>query len=644
MAGVFNTALTALHAAQLGVQTTSHNISNASTPGYTRQQIVQSNNTPVISGSGFIGQGTHVDAIQRITDEYTTRQLLAARTGLAEMNTYSAQIAQVDDLLADPDAGLAPALTAFFKAVQDVTHYPSSIPARQSLLSGAESLTARFKAIDQRLEEVRTGINARITDEVTEINALTAQLGDINQQIMTAQAAGYGRPANDLLDQRDELISKLNDEIRTTTLLQDDGTYSVFIGNGQPLVVGPNVATLSAVSDAGDPERTTVAYKSSYGTTITMPESLLTGGNLGGLLAFRNESLDKAQNALGRIALTLGTNFNDQHRLGQDLTGNLGGNLFNLSLSVPDVQAHPTNAAPATEPAVAVTDVGKLTTSDYQLSYDGTNYTLVRGSDDTSWSNTVLATLSTTVAASEGFTLAAGTWATPTSGDRFTIRPTRDVATNIAVAITDPRSVAAGAPIRTVTPLTNTGTASISTGTVNAPPPPNSNLQQSVTITFTSATQFSVTGTGTGNPTGVSYTAGADITYNGWTVQIRGTPTTGDTFTIQTNTGGVADNRNALLLGALQTGNKMENGTETYGSAYSQIVSDIGNKARTAEVQGKSFQILADQAQAVHDQTSAVNLDEEAAGLLRYQQAYQAAAKMFEIAGRLLDEILAVGR
>ncbi|MDP2751253.1 MAG: flagellar hook-associated protein FlgK [Rhodocyclaceae bacterium] len=638
MAGVFNTALTALHAAQMGVQTTSHNISNASTPGYTRQQIVQSNNTPVISGSGFIGQGTHVDAIQRITDEYTTRQLLAARTGLAEMNTYSAQIAQVDDLLADPDAGLAPALTAFFKAVQDVTKYPSSSPARQSLLSGAESLTARFQAIDQRLEELRTGINARITDEVTEINALTSQLGEINQQIMTAQAAGYGRPANDLHDQRDELISKLNDEIRTTTLLQADGTYSVFIGNGQPLVVGPNVATLSAVSDAGDPERTTVAYKSSYGATITMPESLLTGGKLGGLLAFRNESLDKAQNALGRVALALGTNFNAQHRLGQDLTGALGGNLFDLSLSVPDVQAHPTNAAPATEPAVTVTNVGKLTTSDYQLSYDGTNYTLLRGSDNTSWSNAALANLSAAVAASEGFTLAAGTWATPTAGDRFAIRPTREAATNIAVAITDTRSVAAAAPIRTITTPGNTGTAAISAGTVDStytthPPTP-------VTITFPSATTYSLNGGAS-----VAYnSAGTTITSAGWTVQIKGVPATTDSFRVEGNTGGTADNRNALLLGALQTSNKMENGTATYASGYSQIVSDIGNKARTAEVQGKSFQILTDQAQSVHDQTSAVNLDEEAAGLLRYQQAYQAAAKMFEIAGRLLDEILAVGR
>jgi len=341
---------------------------------------------------------------------------------------------------------------------------------------------------------------------------------------------------------------------------------------------------------------------------------------------------------LGRVALALGKNFNDQHKLGQDLTGALGVDMFDLTLSVPDVQAHPTNAAPTTEPAVTVSDVGKLTTSDYQLSYDGTNYTLLRGSDNTSWSNTVLATLSTTVAASEGFTLAAGTWAAPTVGDKFAIRPTRDAATNIAVAITDTRSVAAAAPIRTWTSPSNTGTASISAGTVDATytHPPTT-----VTITFPTTTSYSLDG----GATSVAYnSAGTTVTASGWTVQLRGVPATTDSFRVERNTGGVADNRNALLLGALQTSNKIENGTETYASAYAQTVSDIGNKARTAEVQGKSFQILADQAQAVHDQTSAVNLDEEAAGLLRYQQAYQAAAKMFEIAGRLLDEILAVGR
>ena len=637
--GIFNVAISGLNAAKTGVLTTGHNIANASTPGFSRQQIVQTTNSPQFTGSGFIGKGTHVETIQRIYNQFLTGQVLSAQTGAAQMESYLAQVRQIDNLLADPNAGLSPALADFFKGVQEVAANPASLPARQAMLSASQSLVARFQSIDQRLREIREGVNSQITSEITLINSYAKQIADVNQRIIVAQAAGPAVPANDLLDQRDQLIADLNKEIRVTTLTQSDGTYSVFIGNGQPLVVGTLNYSMQAVAAPDDPERTIVALRSPTGATINIPESLLTGGKLGGLIAFRAESLDPVQNALGRIALTLATNFNDQHRLGQDLTGALGGNYFDLRRVGPTVMANANNAVPAQSPTVTISNLGALTTSDYRLTFAGGNYTLTRLSDN------VTQTYATLPQSVDGITIAAGTWAA-TAGDSFLIQPTRNAAGNLALKISDGRNIAAAAPIRTSAALTNSGTGSIDAGTVNAPPPPNADLTQTVTLTFTSPTAFDVSGTGTGIPAVAAYTAGGAITYNGWTIKISGTPAAGDVFTIAANSNGVADNRNAQLLGALQTQTPMPmaGGTASYQSAYSQIVSQVGNKTREVEVTGKAQQTLADQAQIEVDKVSGVNLDEEAANLLRYQQAYQASAKLIEIAGRLFDEILALNR
>jgi flagellar hook-associated protein 1 FlgK len=237
--------------------------------------------------------------------------------------------------------------------------------------------------------------------------------------------------------------------------------------------------------------------------------------------------------------------------------------------------------------------------------------------------------------------LASGTVAT---GDEFLIRPTAKGAGQLAVAIQDTGKIAAAAPIRTSAPATNTGTGRISAGTVNAPPPTDPNLQQAVTLTFTSATTFDVSGIGTGNPTSVPFTPGGPITFNGWTVQITGTPKPGDTFSVGPNTDGVADNRNALLLGVLQSSNTLAAGGASYQGAYGQLVSQMGNKTRELEVTADAQAVLLTQTKALQQSEAGVNLDEEAANLLRYQQAYQAASKVIQTANQMFDSLLEIMR
>ena len=636
---VFNIGVSGLAAAQAGLLTTGHNISNASTPGFNRQQIVQSTNTPEFTGAGYFGQGTNVVTVKRIYNQFLATQSLTAQTRLTELNAYADQIRQIDGLLADSSAGLSTALNDFFRGVHEVAASPSSIPARQSMLSMAQALVGRFQSVDGRLNEIRDGVDTQLVSTVADINSYATQIAELNQRIILAEAAGPAQPANDLLDQRDQLVAQLNQQVRVTTIAESDGSLSVFVGNGQAVVIGSQSYGLATMQSGEDASRMTVGITLAGGGTAAMPESMLTGGTLGGLLAFRSESLDEAQNALGRIAIGLAETLNAQHRLGQDLTGAPGGNFFTAPAAQVLYPNTPLNGGTAVI-GVAVADANSLTTSDYRLTADGGgNYTLTRLSDNT----TVFAAaaLPQTV---EGLTISLSAGAA-NAGDTFLIQPTRAAAGDLAVALTDARSIAAAAPIRSAASNSNTGSGSISAGSVNGPPPVNANLTQTVTLTFDDPpTTFDVNGTGTGNPANVAFTAGGNITYNGWTIQISGTPAAGDVFTISANSAGVSDNRNALLLAGLQTGKTLAGGTASYQSAYAQIVSDVGNKTREVEVTITAQESVLKQAQDAQQSLSGVNLDEEAANLLRYQQAYQASGKMIEIASKLFETLLSMGR
>jgi flagellar hook-associated protein 1 FlgK len=361
--------------------------------------------------------------------------------------------------------------------------------------------------------------------------------------------------------------------------------------------------------------------------TTPLQQSNLQGGNLGAYLAFRDHSLEPARNALGRVAMGLASSVNQQNQLGLDLNGVLGENLFKVA--VPRVNSAADNVGTATISAT-ISNVSALTTSDYQLSFDGANYSMLRLSDNTT--TNLGATLPQTV---DGFSvsLSAGTVA---AGDSFLIRPVADAARDVALLTRDTAKIAAAAPMRASAALANLGTGTISNGSVNAPPPVDTNLQSPVSITFTSATTFTVAGAVPAVVGSVAYTSGQNISYNGWTVQISGTPATGDVFNIAANTNAAGDNRNALLMAGLQTKNLMANGTASLSGVYSQLVGGIGATTHEMDVTSQAQNNMLAQAVAAQQSVSGVNLDEEAANLLQYQRAYQASAKAMQIATRCL--------
>lgn len=655
-ASTLSIAITGLNAAQAGLLTTSHNISNSNTAGYSRQVVQQTTQNPFYTGGGFIGQGTRVLTVQRQYSAFLGQQLNASQAATSQLESYQTQLDQIDNMLGDTTVGLSPAINGFFEGINEVAANPSSIPARQAMLSAAQSLVSRFQDLSARLREIGDGLNKQISSEISNINSMAREIAELNQRILVAEAGGgQTQPSNDLRDQRDQLVLELNKHISTKVMEQNDGSYSVFFGNGQPLVVGRSTYALVAAAASDDPTRMSVGLTTTGGSVTMLPDDFITGGALGGLLNFRTESLDDAQNSLGLMAMGIASAFNDQHALGQDLAGVMGGDFFNLPSATVIADA---NNDPLGTGVVSVTldDVSGMLPSDYALEYGAGGYTLRRLSDDTTlFAN---ATLPQTV---DGITI--DITGTPVVGDSFRLQPTRYAARDISVAITDARDIAAASPITTTTATANNGTAVISPGSVLEPIAAvpsytlNYDLASGELQGFPAGTVIDVTVNGTTT----SYTIGGPVTgipyTNGMTVEIdsdgngnndlqfgfTGTPQHGDTFTVAQSAANTNDNRNALALAGVQTEKVLLGGTASIESAYAQMVNLIGNKAREIDVNFESQSSLFEQAELAMQSLSGVNLDEEAANLLRYQQAYQASAKIIDISGRMFDLLASLG-
>jgi len=637
VADLFTSALSGMNAAQLGLATTEHNIANASTPGFSRQQIVLGSRAGQQSGSGFIGQGVDVTGVRRIYDEFLNTQVQLEQNRASYLSTYHTSLQQIDNLVADPVAGASPAIQGFFDALNGVANNPESVPARQTLLSNAQFVVNRFQSIDQRLTDIANGLTSQIASSVNTVNSYAKQIAALNGNIKRLTALGQGQQPNDLIDQRDLLIGKVNQEIKTTALKNSDGTVSVYIGNGQPLVVDEQAMQLLTVQSPSDPGKVEVVYNNN-GKTSALQQSSLQGGNLGAYFDFRDQSLEPSRNALGRVALGMAASINQQNQLGQDLNGASGGNLFNAVS--PRVDRNTNNDPASGVPSVTIANIAGLTTSDYQLKFDGAKYTLLRLSDNVT---TSYATLPQTV---DGMTINAPV--PVAAGDSFMIRPTANAARDIALVTNDAARIAAAAPMRTAAALANSGTANISSGTVNAPPPADANLRNDVTITFIDSTHFTVTDNTAATvlvaAPGTLYdpNVGATLSFNGWTTQISGSPVVGDVFNVVANTNATGDSRNVLLMAGLQTQNLMANGTASLQGVYGQLVGDVGAKTQEFGLISQAQDNMLAQTVASQQAVSGVNLDEEAANLIRYQKAYQAAAKAMQIAQTMFDAILAM--
>lgn len=649
--GILGTASSALLSFQRALATTGHNIANVNTDGFSRQRVDLSTQTPNSSGAGFIGNGVQVDTIQRSYDDFLERELRTSIGARDSSRTYAEFASVVDNLLADPNSGLSPSLQNFFDSIQQVADDPTAIPARELMLSEAQSLVSSFHHIDGELDGLRDRIGIEFRNQVAEINDLADSIASLNEDIALAFGSGTGQPPNDLLDQRDQLVLKLSEKIGVTTLEQSDHTLNVYIGNGQPLVVGQKAGSLSVERNSLDSRQLDIGFSfggSGSGTSLITDK--ISGGSLGGIIGFRNEVLDPAQNRLGQIAVSLAETFNAQHRLGQDLDGTPGTSLSDFfGVTDPNDQVF-SNLANAGSSSLNVAfdsgNIDQLTADEFSLSYDGADWTLrnlTSGATDTVTPGTTFSKY--------GLDIDLTVSGTAVAGDRFLLRPTRQGGDDIAVNITNPREIAAAAPVRidgqtsgTGVP-TNTGSGKFSSGTITdtLPALPITLTYDDSTNTFSDGGAISF-GYDPTTQSGATFTS-ADTGISGLEFTISGSPDTNDQFVISANSGGGGDNRNALALAGLQTDKTMNNATASFQDSYAQMIADVGVKTRRAQTLATTQSNLADQARARHDAVSAVNLDEEAAELLRWQQAYQAAAQVVTISDTIFQTLLqATGR
>ncbi len=627
--------ISALNAAQAGLLTTGNNIANASTPGYSREQTVQAANPSLGSANGFIGQGVNVTTIQRIYSSFINTQLQQQQSSASQLNTYYNQIQQINNTIASNTGGLSSAIQGFFTAINSVANSPSSIAARQTLISNAQTLTGTFHTLNQVLTGLASSTNQQIASSVSTINATAQQIAALNQSILQASAANNQQPPNNLLDQRRQLIDQLSQQINATVIPQNNGTDTVLIGNGQALVVGSQAMTLKTLPSQSNPAQLDIAYLTNNGTQLRLPPNSIQGGALGGLLAFQNQSLVPTQSQLGLIATGIGSALNNQQSMGQDLSGHLGTPMF--SVATPVVIANQANTSNVL-PTVNISNTSALTGSNYSLTYNGTQYTLTRLSDNT-------VTQSTSLPLNvDGLNITFPS--PPASGSSYLIEPTINGAQNIHMALTDPSQIAAAVPIQSNASLNNTGTGTISAATVSGGLPLNPLLQDSVSLTFTSPTQYNVVDTTTGTtltpPGGVSYTAGSPISYQGWTTSISGTPQTGDVFTVSANTNATNDGNNAVAMGNLQSQNLLLGNTSSFTGAFAQLVAQVGTQTSQLQVTSTAQTNLVNQTTQTQQSISGVNLNEEAANLIQFQQAYQAAGKAIQVSNTMFSTVLSM--
>ncbi|RFU47511.1 flagellar hook-associated protein FlgK [Paraburkholderia sp. DHOC27] len=659
MSNLISIGLSGLNAAQWGLTTTSENIANSTTAGYDVESPVFSETPGQYTGSGYLAQGVSTTTVQRAYSGYLTSELNTAQSQSGSLNTYYSMLAELNNMVGSPTGGISTAITSYFTGLQNVANGAASVATRNTAISDAQTLASQLNAMGEQYDQMGQSVNTQLTDSVSQINTYTAQIASLNQQINAASA--QGQPPNQLLDQRDQAISSLSSLVGVQVVSNAQGD-NVYLSSGQALVSGAQSFNLGTAASSANPNELSLTYLGAAGTTptaattMTLSDSAMqnVGGTLGGLMTFRTQSLDPAEAQLGAIATSFAAQVNNQNELGLDLNGNAGGALF--SVAAPATIPNSNNTGNASL-SVSFVNAEQPTTGNYTLSYDGTSYTLTDNA-----TGSIVGTASNLSQPIDGLNFS--TTGTMNAGDSFNVSPTSGALDSFKLATTSGSAIAAASPALATKGTGNSGTGQISAATVTA--------GYSLPSTTTTLTYSASAGGFTGFPVGSTVTIGGTSTtitststvvpyspssgakmtidttpvtagsMNGVTVTLSGTPSDGDTFTIAKNTGAQSDGSNATLMSNIINAQTLSGGTQTLTTAYSTYVNTIGNTTNQVNASNTTQTSLVTEITSAQQSVSGVNINEEAANLLQYQQLYQANSKVIQTADTLFQTILGI--
>ena len=646
---LLNVGSRALLANQAALQTAGHNIANVSTPGYSRQTVVLQTVQGQFTGGGYIGKGVDVQTIQRNHSELLTRQSTAASAVDAGDTVRMDRLRQLQEVFSGGASGIGASINDMMNALSDVVSAPTDLTARSVALTRMDETAARMRDASQRLDEIGYTVAEQLKGSMVAVNSLAKNIAGINEQI--ARAKGNGQPANDLLDQRDQLIRELNQHIQTSQVAADDGTVSVFVAGSQPLVLGNQAATLS-IDDpidfgAGSGKKVLSFLAPGSSTKVELNESMLGGGQVAGLLRFQNNDLAEGRNLLGRMAIAISESMNTQNRLGLTLNGQPGENLF-APISLGNATPSNFNTSTATM-ALTVADPTALQASSYTISFTaGDAGSVTRHSDGKVFNFDGSALPPVTVASvfsaqGLGVTLSGAV----NAGDQFVINSLQGAAAELQALQYSPTDLAAANPVNAAMGATNGGSLQLAslkaTGPITQPA-----TGSPVTIAFTAGSPATYSATVPGPPVATiatgNYVSGEKIAINGWEIALQGAPKSGDTVTVGNATDSQygdwyeRDTGNASALMALRDVPMFDNATLADG--FASAMAQVGTRTQSAQFAAELSSSIAANLERDRTAVSGVNLDEEAARLIQYQQAYQASAKMIQIAQNIFDTLI----
>jgi flagellar hook-associated protein 1 FlgK len=577
-----------------------------------------------------------VQTVVRATNMFLTDQAAAAKANASAHEARLGLLSQLEKVFGTGAAGLGYSATAMFNAFSELAAAPGDMSVRQAVLARAEDFASLARSNSDQIESLQLNVFTDIRNSVSAVNEMAASVAELNTRITSALSTGH--TPNDLMDSRDQLINQISEKIEVQTIRSNDGSISVFVAGGQSLVLGGQANKLVAQQDDYDPSRAALGISVS-GAVTRLSTDALGAGSIAGLMAFQNNDLVDARNRLGQIVASMTSAVNQQQSFGIDLAGSTGSPIFGAG--TPVAMPHAGNArtaggAPIGSVALSITDASQLKASEYKLQEDPANagqFMITRLSDGQTFSGLNDGDVV------DGFSFTLGA-PPPQPGDHYLLKPVSTAAMGARTVMTNPKGIAAASPVMGAVTPTNTGTGGIASLQVVATP--TSTPYDTMTVAFTSATgdyelrdsSNAVVATGT-------WTAGTPISFNGIALELSGVPANGDSFTVSPTTNPNASNGNALSFDAMAA-RKLVDG-QTFSDAYAETLSSVGVRVQGAAAAAETSAAVAQRAEEALTSEVGVNLDEEAARLIQFQQYYQAAAKLLSTAQTMMDQLLQLG-